>query len=195
MKQSTFSIKDLINVGLFTLLIFIFTFISGMIGFFPVTMPIVPFVGGLITGPVFMLYFTKIHHFGMFLLTGTIISLLFVATGHTFLFLVGGILFSLCAEYILKLGKYKDIGKARLAYAVYSLNTMFGFIPMYLTRDAFVQDLIKKDYGAEYAKQLMSVLPNWSFFPIVLLGGVGGYIGCTIGIRMLKKHFEKAGLV
>lgn len=63
MKQSTFSIKDLINVGLITLLIFIFTFISGMIGFFPVTMPIVPFVGGLITGPVFMLYFTKIHHF------------------------------------------------------------------------------------------------------------------------------------
>ncbi|MDO4666752.1 MAG: MptD family putative ECF transporter S component [Streptococcus sp.] len=195
MKQSTFSIKDLINVGLFTLLIFIFTFISGMIGFFPLAFPIVPFVGGLVSGPVFMLYFTKIHHFGMFLITGILISLIYVATGHTILFLLGGIFFSFCSEYILKLGKYKNIGKARLAYAVYSLNAMFGLVPMYFTRDAFLKDLYEKGYGSEYAKQLMSVLPDWSFFPIVLSGGIGGYIGCTIGIRMLNKHFKKAGLV
>ena len=34
----------------------------------------------------------------------------------------------------------------------------------------------------------------WTLPLIVILGMLGAYIGCTIGIRMLKKHFVKAGM-
>lgn len=40
----------------------------------------------------------------------------------------------------------------------------------------------------------MSVMPTWSFVPIVALGVLGAYLGCTLGIKILKKHFIKAGM-
>ena len=59
-KTGVLNVRDLVNVGLFSVLIFIATFLSGMIGFIPVLMPVVPFVYGIVSGPVYMLYFTKI---------------------------------------------------------------------------------------------------------------------------------------
>lgn len=49
-------------------------------------------------------------------------------------------------------------------------------------------------YGEEYTQKMMSVLPNWTLPVIIVLGMLGAYIGCTIGIKMLKKHFVKAGM-
>lgn len=89
MKQASFSVKDLVNAGLFSLLIVIVSFVSGMIGFLPITMPIVPFFGALMSGPLFMLYSTKIRRFGMVLVMGLVSALVFVATGHTILIVLG----------------------------------------------------------------------------------------------------------
>lgn len=65
-KTGVLNVRDLVNVGLFSVLIFIATFLSGMIGFIPVLMPVVPFVYGIVSGPVYMLYFTKIKKAGCF---------------------------------------------------------------------------------------------------------------------------------
>ena len=40
-KTGVLNVRDLVNVGLFSVLIFIATFLSGMIGFIPVLMPVV----------------------------------------------------------------------------------------------------------------------------------------------------------
>ena len=69
-----------------------------------------------------------------------------------------------------------------------------NLIPIYFARDTYLQSLIAQGYGAEFAEKLLSVMPNWSFIPIVLLGMLGGYIGCSIGIKILNKHFKKAGM-
>lgn len=57
-----------------------------------------------------------------------------------------------------------------------------------------MQKLIDMGYGADYAEKLFSVMPMWSFVPVVLGGCLGAYLGCTIGIKFLKKHFKKAGM-
>ncbi len=49
-KTGVLNVRDLVNVGLFSVLIFIATFFSGMIGFIPVLMPVVPFVYGIVSG-------------------------------------------------------------------------------------------------------------------------------------------------
>lgn len=41
----------------------------------------------------------------------------------------------------------------------------------------------------------MSSVPNWMVIPCILLAMLGGFLGCTIGIVILKKHFEKAGML
>ena len=102
MKTNSFTVKDLINAGLFSLLVFIAIFASGMFGLIPIFMPFIPFLCGLFAGPVFMLYSTKIHRFGMVLIMGVIIGLIFTVSGHGIYTLPGMTLLSLVAEYILK---------------------------------------------------------------------------------------------
>ncbi|MBP2620023.1 MptD family putative ECF transporter S component [Streptococcus panodentis] len=194
MKKTAFSVTDLVNAGLFSLLIVAVSFVSGMIGFVPITMPIVPFFGALISGPLFMLYSARIHRFGMMLIMGLVSALVFIATGHTALILLGTVLAALAGEYILKKGGYQSIKHARWAYVAYSLSSCFNLLPIYLTRADYVQHMLEQGYGQDFADQMMSVLPDWSFLPIVVLGMVGAYLGCTIGIKMLKKHFKQAGM-
>ena len=44
MKTNSFTVKDLINAGLFSLLVFIAIFASGMFGLIPIFMPFIPFL-------------------------------------------------------------------------------------------------------------------------------------------------------
>ena len=191
MKTNSFTVKDLINAGLFSLLVFIAIFASGMFDLIPIFMPFIPFLCGLFAGPVFMLYSTKIHRFGMVLIMGVIIGLVFTVTGHGIYILPGMTLLSLVAEYILKKGGYASVNHTKLAFTVYCLSFGFNMIPIYVSRAAYVQRLVEEGYGQAYADKMMSILPYWSFFPVLALGAVGGYLGATIGVKMLKKHFQK----
>lgn len=195
MEKNKLEVKDLINAGLFSILITAFYWCGGMIGYMPVLMPIVPFVGALVSAPVFMLYSTKINKFGMVLILGIVEGCIFTVSGHGIYVLPGIILISFITEYILKSGNYKSIKKARLGYTVFSIFAGFNLIPLYFARDAYVQKLIEMDYPQTFIDQMLNVLPGWSFLPITLLGCVGGFIGATFGIHLLNKHFKKANMV
>lgn len=70
--------------------------------FIPVLMPLVPFACGLVSGPVFMLYPTKIDKFGMVLIMGIVFGLVFSMSGHGAIVLPAIIVLSLICEMILK---------------------------------------------------------------------------------------------
>lgn len=192
--NSKFTVRDLINAGLFSVLVLAFFWTGGMIGFLPVLMPLVPFTCGLLSGVVFMLYSTRIKKFGMVLIMGIIFGIVFTLSGHGAYVGIGIVLISLISEWILKKGEYKSIKYARLSYSFYCIASVCMLLPIYISRDSYYQRIIDQGYGVEYAETLMRVLPDWSLIPIVLLGCVGGYIGCTIGIRLLKKHFERGDM-
>lgn len=195
MKTKKLEVKDLIHIGLFSVLIIILTMLGGMIGFIPTLMPLVGFVLGIITGPVYMVYGMKIKKPGMLLIQQVILMLGFVAMGHGIYSLltafIGGILGELC----LKKGNYQSVKWMRYAFVLASLSGVGNWIPVYFMRDSYITYLIESGYGEQFAMQMMSVLPSWSFPLVILLSMVGMYIGCTFGILMLKKHFVKAGMV
>lgn len=189
------SVKDLINAGMFSLLVAITLFIGGMIGFLPILMPLVPFVCSFVSAPVFMLYSAKIKKPGMVSVLAVVIILMFALSGHGIYIAMLGIVTGVIAEWILRKGDYRSAKCARLAYSVFTLCLGGNLIPIYFMRDAYRVQLIAKGYGAEYADAMFAVLPTWSFLPVTLLGGVGAFLGCTLGMKMLKKHFRKAGMV
>ena len=188
------TVRDLINAGVFSLLTVMSIWIGGMIGFIPVTMPMVPFVCGLVSGPVFMLYSTKIHRFGMVLTMGIVCGLVFSLEGHGAVVMPLVIVIALLSEWVLKQGNYNSPKHARWAYTVFMLFGAANLLPMYVAREKYIQSLIEQGYGADFTNKLMAVMPNWSFLPVVALGMLGGYLGCTIGMKLLKKHFEPAGI-
>ena len=173
-KTGVLNVRDLVNVGLFSVLIFIATFLSGMIGFIPVLMPVVPFV------------------YGMLFIQTIVVTLAFVATGHGPWVLLTAVIGGLLGEVVLRNGRYKSVKHARLAFSVQSIYGLGNWLPIYFARDAYIRQMLDMGYGEEYTQKMMSVLPNWTL-PLIV-GMLGAYIGCTIGIRMLKKHFVKAGM-
>ncbi|MDY3006719.1 MptD family putative ECF transporter S component [Anaerococcus sp. AGMB00486] len=192
--MNKFSVRDLVNAGVFSLLVLVASWCGGMIGFIPQTMPFVPFACGILGGIVFMLYSTKIDKFGMILIMGILFGIAFSLSGHGAIVFPGIVIISLLAEWILKKGNYKSIKYARLSFATFMLFGGVNILPMYYARQSYIEKLISQGYGEEYVKTLFAVMPNWSFIPVTLLGIVGGFIGCTIGIKLLNKHFKKAGM-
>ncbi|HGH7602118.1 TPA: MptD family putative ECF transporter S component [Streptococcus pyogenes] len=194
MKDKKLNVRDLINAGLFAVLIFIATFVGGIIGFMPTLMPVVPLLQGIISGPVYMLYSTKIKKTGMVFIQTTVMSLAFFAMGHGPWVVLTGVIAGILAEMVLKKGNYTSVKQARFAFVVQSLWGLGNWLPIFFARDSYIKTMIDMGYGEEYAQKMMSVLPNWSLIPIILLGMIGTYIGCSIGIKMLRKHFVKAGM-
>lgn len=194
-ENKKLEVKDLINAGLFSILLVAFYWCGGMIGFIPVLMPIVPFVGALISAPVFMLYSTKIKKFGMIIILGLVVGLVFMVSGHGMYVLPGTVLTSIICEFILKSGGYASVNKARITYTVFALFAGFNLIPLYFARDAYVKQVIEMGYPKEFVDKMVSVLPTWSFAPVVLGGCLGGFLGATLGIKMLNKHFKKANMI
>lgn len=194
-KNSTkMNAKDLINVGLFTVLIALATMITSFVGLLPFLMPFIPVFVGLVTGPLFMLYATKIRKPGMFFICELLCGALYAITGHglwtVLSYSVGGFI----GEMFLKKGNYRSINGARLAISFASISCFGQMLPLYIAREAYNEQLIAQ-YGAEFAETCLKWMPTWSFFPILVLAVVFTFIGCTIGIKMLKKHFVKAGMV
>jgi energy-coupling factor transport system substrate-specific component len=56
-------------------------------------------------------------------------------------------------------------------------------------------DACVRYYGQDYADGFDRLTPWWIIFFFLAMAAAGGLIGGLLGIRILKKHFEKAGIV
>ena len=124
--------KDLINVGLFTVLYFVIgCCVAIPIGFVPIFLPVLGALWTLITGIPFMLFATRVKKFGMVTLLSVLSGLLIGLTGMGYWGIPVGIVSGLLGDLIMKSGEYKSVGKTILGYAVTSLWMVGTYIPMY----------------------------------------------------------------
>ena len=186
--------KDLINLGLFTVLYFVIgCCVAILIGFIPIFLPILGTLWVLITGIPFMLFLTRVRTFGMVTLMAILSGLLMGLTGMGFWGVPVGVISGLLADLIMKSGEYKSAKKGIIGYAVFSLWMVGTYIPMYFmveeSRASFAAS-----FGDEYADKVMSVMPMWSIVLVVASIFVFALLGGLIGQKLLKKHFVKAGI-
>ena len=175
--------KDLINLGLFTVLYFVIgCCVAIPIGFVPIFLPILGALWSLITGIPFMLFLTRVKKFGMVTIMGILSGLLMGLTGMGFWGVPMGLIFGVLGDLILKSGGYKSAKKSLIGYAVFSLWMVGTYIPMYFMVE-------------EYADQVMAVMPMWSIVLVIAGIFVFAIFGGLLGKALLKKHFVKAGIV
>ena len=104
--------KDLINLGLFTVLYFVIgCCVAIPIGFVPIFLPVLGSLWSLITGIPFMLFLTRVKKFGMVTIMGVLSGLLMGLTGMGFWGVPMGLIFGLLGDLILKSGDYKSAKK------------------------------------------------------------------------------------
>ncbi|NFV13267.1 Trep_Strep domain-containing protein [Clostridium sporogenes] len=187
--------KDLINIGIFTALYFIIgCAVAIPIGFVPIFLPILGSLWTFITGIPFMIFSTKVKKFGMVTIMGILSGLLMGLTGMGFWGVPMGVIFGLLGDLIMKSGKYKSVKKNILGYSTFSLWMIGTYIPMYFMVDQAFADF-SSSFGKEYATRVMAVMPMWSLILVIAGIFVFAILGGLFGKAILKKHFEKAGIV
>lgn len=141
--------KDLINIGLFTVLYFVIgCCVAIPIGMIPIFLPILGALWVIITGIPFMLFLTRVKKFGMVTIMGILSGLLMGLTGMGFWGVLTGAVFGVSGDFLMKSGEYKSMKRSSLGYAVFSLWMIGTYIPMY-----FMAEQSKADFASQFSEE------------------------------------------
>ena len=193
MDNKKLKVKDLVSIGVFGVIYFALMFGIGMMGMIPILFLIYPTVLGIIAGTVVMLFMTKVQKPWALFIFGMISPLVMFAAGHTYVVVVLSLIVMIIAELIRKIGNYNSFKYNMLSYAVFSTWICSSMMQMLLAKEVYVEHC--KMMGDDYVVALEKLI-TYPHMALVALGAfLGGIIGAYIGKALLKKHFEKAGIV
>lgn len=185
--------KDLIFAGAFAaiylVLMLVVVMVSGMI---PILYIISPLTVGVVCGTVYLVYVSKIRKFGAILILAVLFGII---TGVNSVYSIAwSVLMGLFAELIVRAGQYQSKKFFVMSYWVFNLNMIGPFFMLVYAKQTFLK-LCAEYYPPEHVAQLDKLTPNWIIFALAGLAVLGGMIGSLIGSGLIKKHFEKAGVV
>lgn len=197
-KTKRLNSRDFIFIGIFgtvALLIFLVTgalaalTLFGTVANIPITLFFISIA--------FMLLVSKVRKTGVFLIMGTIIVLPgFMAANGIGVGL--SILGWMIAEVIASMMKYKNKKAIIIPYVVGStLQSALFTLPMYISHgEYFVQRKEILHLTEEALQQYLQFMGSWEMYgAMVALTVITSFLGALISMRILKKHFEKAGVL
>ena len=196
MNDKKLQAKDFITIGIFTALLFVVEFACGMLGFIhPYIVAsyvvMIPIVGSI---PM-MLFYTKIEKFGMLSIMSVLLAIIMFVTGMGYLGAPLIIAAGVIADLIAKSGGYKSFKKTVISYGVFCLWICANYFPVVITADSYRKNLIDGGYSVEYCDNLFRAINSKTIAVLLLLCFVFGCVGALFGKAIVKKHFEKAGIV
>ena len=188
--------RDFITIGIFTALLWVVQMVIMYMGFlspfivagYAVLIPIV-------TGIPMMLYYARIEKFGMLTITSIIVAILLFIFGMGLTGAPICISAGLFADLIAKSGRYKSWTKTMLSYGVFCLWVSASYLPLVLTADSYAQSLLEGGYDPAFVQTLFTIVTPKTFPLIILACFVCGVVGAILGKAVVKKNFEKAGIV
>ncbi|MBR3025291.1 MAG: MptD family putative ECF transporter S component [Oscillospiraceae bacterium] len=196
MDNNKLQAKDFITIGIFTALLFVVEFACGILGFIhPYIVAsyviMIPIVGSV---PM-MLFYTKIEKFGMISIMSVLLAIIMFVTGMGYLGAPLIIAAGVIADLIAKSGGYKSFKKTVLSHGVFCLWICANYFPVIVTADSYRKNLIDGGYSTDYCDSLFRAINSKTIAVLLILCFIFGIIGAFIGKAVVKKHFEKAGIV
>lgn len=196
MAQKKLQAKDFITIGIFTAILWVVQMVIMYMGFlspfivagYAVLIPIV-------TGIPMMLYYARIEKFGILTITSVIVALLLFIFGMGFTGAPICIAAGLIADLIAKSGNYKSRKKTVISYGVFSLWVVASYLPLVLTADSYKQSLLKGGYASSFVDTLFTLVTPKTYPLIIVICFISGIIGAFVGKAVVRKNFEKAGIV
>lgn len=197
MENNKLKVKDLVNIGIFSALYMAIAMVVMIpVGIAPILWLLWPGIAGLFGGVFFTLLLTKVPKMGASLLLALISGILFFATGEcTWVIIVPFAIAGLLAEVMRKVFGYKSFKGIALAGGFCAIGFIGSPLPMWLFQESYMKSIEEMGMGAEYVEGLQSMISAGSFIGMLAVAFIGGLLGTLIGHKMLKKHFEKAGII
>ncbi len=196
METRKLTAKDFITTGIFTAIWFVVEFAFGILGYIhPYIVAsyviMLPLAGAI---PM-MLFYSKIEKFGMITIMSVLIAIIMFVTGMGFLGAPFIIAAGLAADLIARAGNYKNFKMIVISYGVFCIWICANYFPVIVTAQSYRQDLIDGGFSAEYADTLFRAINYRTIAILLIVCVIFGFIGAFLGKAVVRKHFEKAGIV
>ena len=196
MEKKKLTSKDFITVGIFTAIILVVEFACGILGYIhPYIVAsyvvMIPLAGSI---PM-MLFYSKVEKFGMITIMSILIAIMMFLLGMGYLGAPLIVLAGVIADLIAKSGGYKSFKKIVISHGVFCLWVCANYIPVVVTAKSYRQGLLDEGYSVEYCDNLFRAVNSKTLAVLLIVCFVFGCIGAFVGKAVVKKHFEKAGIV
>lgn len=191
-NENKLKMKDIATIGIFSALLFVVTMVAGaLMGISMVLNMYSVAVVAVLSAPLYMLIMAKVHKKGAVLLTFAIVGILWGLFGGIFV-LIWMLGFGVVGEVLASKSKYQNYKMLTVSFGLYSVGYYLDAIAPLYYYPAFW-------YGFDRPKETVDAMiaaahstAGLAAIPVTLIAIV---IGAVIAKRMLKKHFEKAGVI
>lgn len=196
-KNEKLGARDFITIGIFAaIMLVIFFVIGGAAGMTLVgTVANVP-ITAFFTSIAYMLLVSKVRKKGTFLIMGTIAALPGLMAANA-IGVVASIAGWIIAESVASFNHYKNKKVLIFSYVLGCTLHSAGFtLPMYLSNAQYLIDRQEILHLTDEALAMYLKMFTWPmYFGMVALTVLTSFLGALISTRILKRHFEKAGLL
>ena len=191
------TIPDLITIGVFTAIYFVLVAVATLIcAFLPgVGNIFLPAVAALITGSVYMLLAAKLQKFGGISVMGLVMGLFFFVSGHFVLSFATDIICGVLADWVASRSHYRSKKGLLASYVIFAYGLTGPILPLWFMKDAYIASLTARGKDAAYINTLFAPINSGSFVVSMAAILICALLGGFFGQKMMKKHFEKAGIV
>lgn len=188
------SARDLVTVGIFTALYLVFMMVGAFFASNPVLTFWMPAVAALLTGPVYLLLIAKVPKHGPLVILGIVVGLILYATGMYWGWALACVILGLVADIIAGIGGFKNKALNFCAFVAYSLSPMGSYLMLWADPAGYASYLVGRGAEQAYMDTMMSTATAWMLPAMVIATVACAVISGLVGMRLLRRQFEKAGM-
>lgn len=195
-KENKLQVKDLIMIGVFSALYFVLNMVGGMpFAMNPILTFYQPIGSAFLSGIIFMFLIAKSPKRGTITILAVIMCILRFATGMHWAMGVGTLIAGIIAEIIAGSKNYKNKTMNMLSFGIFALGDIGTFLVYFINPESWSNTMIKKGTDIAYIESMNAAAANWMIYVIVIGTFLVALLSAWIGMKLLKKQFEKAGIV
>lgn len=195
-KENKLQVKDLIMIGVFSALYFVLNMVGGMpFAMNPILTFYQPIGSAFLSGIIFMFLIAKAPKRGTITILSVIMCILRFATGMHWAMGVGTLIAGIIAEIIAGSKSYKNKKMNMLSFGIFALGDIGTFLVYFINPESWSNAMIKKGTDISYIESMNAAAANWMIYVIVIGTFLVALLSAWIGMKLLKKQFEKAGIV
>lgn len=189
--------RDLISIAIFSVLFTLCLFvIAGVMSLLPVTMIFYGVLGAIPCGIIYMYMRARTPKRGSIIIQAILFGIIVFIMGTMWTFSAGAVIGGILAELISASGAYKSFKKNTAGYVVFMIFLWSGQIaPMILAKDYYRAFSTQTGMTEEYITTMLGFLSTPVFIAALIATGISALLGSLLGRKVLKKHFEKAGIL
>ena len=197
-NKKTLNVSDLISIGVYSAVYFLFvtiaTFAAGIM--IPAYgMILIPAFAALISSVPYYLLGLKVQKFGALTIMGFTMGIFYLVSGHFPLSFVPAFAFSIVADLVAYSGKYKSKFLFMISYVIFCFGNAGPILPLYFTKEAYINNLVNRGKDSAYIDKLFNQISTTTLFVMIVATIVLAILGSLFAQKMMKKHFEKAGVI